>query len=213
MDKVSYEEIEDLFNNYCSEDAEPFLREILWEALEKQGLTSYSNEKEQALCFVYAFVIQMLCDEFFYIADEIDYYYEYEFPDEEPLSAVAVGWLYRDALGKQKHLSNIDDCFTTVVYKMFTDLVIEHRRTVAEPIFSLLGEDLLGKLFFFAVHGRLLNTNYDYDIDTEAEPFKSKEEFLSYCQNCPFDIIGDFPEYTANRLMDWLYSHSCAVDD
>lgn len=217
MDKVPYEDVKDIFQNMWCDSAEPFLHEVLWETLDKEGLTTYSNDKEYAMCLLYAYVLQMLCEEFSYMAYDEPYFYEFEVPYEEPLTEAAIGWLYRDVLSKGKY-SNLDECFTAKVADMFRELIIKFRYTVADPLFQQLGEDLLGKLFFFSMAGHPLD-NWEEDeetgelVEADPEPFVTKEAFLKYCQECDSFVIDALPDYNANRVTHWLYSHSCATDD
>ena len=207
MGKVPYEEVKEIFQNVWCNSAEPFLHEVLWETLDKAGLTTYSNDKEYAMCFLYAYVIQMLCEEFSCMAYDEPYFYEFEVPDEEPLTEAAIGWLYRDVLSKRKY-SNLDECFATNAAGIFADLILELRYTVADPLFQQLGEDLLGNLFFFSIAGHPLENE-----EADSEPFMTKEDFLKYCQECDFFVIDELSDYNANRVVHWLYSHSCAIDD
>lgn len=207
MEKVPYEEVKEIFQNVWCNSAEPFLHEILWETIDKAGLTTYSNEKEYAMCFLYAYVLQMMCEEFSCMAYDEPCFYEFEVPCEEPLTEAAIGWLYCDVLSKGKY-TNLDECFTAEVADMFRGLIFELRYTVADPLFQQLGEDLLGKLFFFSITGHPLGNE-----EADPEPFMTKEDFLKYCQECDFFVIDALSDYHANRVVHWLHSHSCAVDD
>lgn len=217
MDKVFFEDVEDIFSDIWCNSAECFLHEILWDALDKQGLTTYSNDKEYAMCFLYAHVLQMLCNEFSNMA--FDEYCSYDFnPDyEEPLTEAGIGWLYRDVLARENN-SNLNECFCTDVSEMFSVLIQKLRHTVADPVFKQLGDALVGKLFYFSVVGRQEpGTEYDEDtdeyIDVDPEPFLTKEEFLKYCQDSECCVWDDLPYYNAMRTWHWLSCHSCALDD
>lgn len=207
MKKVSYSDVEGYFHIIWPDGAESFFHEVLWDALDEIGLTSYVNDKEYALCHAYAFVLQMLCDEYSDMVDECKYYYDIELPYEEPLTEAAVGWLYRDVLN-QVNANNTDDCFDTDASKMFPRLIINLRRSVSEPLFNHLGVDLLTKLFFFSRRGCPLETDEYYENDSEPEKFRTKEEYLKYCQECPFNVLWDLPEYIAFLVMSWMDAHS-----
>lgn len=213
MDKVPYDEVKEIVHDIWCDSAEPFLHEVLWETLDKAGLTTYSSDKEYDMCLLYAYVLQMLCEEFNCMA----YDEPFEVPYEEPLTEAAIGWLYRDMLSKREY-SNLDECFAANAADMFADLILELRYTVADPLFQQLGENLLGKLFFFSIAGHPLE-NGEADKETgeiaEAapEPFMTKEALLKYCQECDSFVMDALPDDNANRVTHWLNRHSCATDD
>lgn len=207
MGKVSYGDVKDIFRNVWCDRAEPFLHEVLWETLDKAGLTTYSNNKEYAMCFLYAYVLQMLCEEFSDMAYDQHYFYEFEVPYEEPLTEAAIGWLYRDVLSKRTY-RNLDECFDADVVHMFRNLILELRYTVADPLFQQWGVGLLGNLFFFSTAGQPLKNE-----EAVPEPFMTKEAFLKYCQECDFFSIDELPGPNSDRVMHWLSCRSCMTDD
>lgn len=208
MNKVFYDEVAYVFRDVWVDSAEHLFHEIAWDCLEKEGYTTYSDEKMHAMIHVYAYVIQMLCEEFFDRAYDETCAYDYETPDEEPLTDAAIGWLYRDVLSKS-NADNMDEHFSSSAREMLVALMYELRYTVADVIFDQLGKQLVGTLLHFSVSGAPLQED---ETESPAD-FQTKEELLDYCKQVGF-VLEDVLTYeNAMRAWNWLDSHSCALDE
>ena len=207
MNRVSFDEVEDIFNDIWCDSKEQLFHEIAWDCLEKAGLTTYSDDKTYAQIYVYAYVIQMLCDEFSYMAYDELCVYEYEVPEEEPLTDAAIGWLYRDAICKY---DNASQCFSMNADEMLLGIMEEYRYKVADAIFDQLGDSLVGALLYFSIQGTPQQEN---DDENEPEYFHTTDDLLKYCKSLDFYFLDLFREHNAMQVQHWLDCHSCAIDD
>ena len=215
METVQFTDVEDIFSDIWRESCEGYLHEIAWDCLEEAGLTGFSSDREYAEVFIYAYVIQRLCEEFSFAAFDETFDDSYiERVTEEPLTDAAVGWLYRDFLEKA-HYSNIEECFSDNANDMFPFLVAELKGKVAEAIFMQLGDDVAGRLFFLAIRGKLIEATGDEENEEDIG-FQSKEELLDYCRKTPWsyiDLCGDLSYPNAVKTMTWIASHALAFEE
>lgn len=212
MNKVPYDEVKGYFQAIWANSAEPLFHEIAWDCLEKAGLTSYENGKTHALIHVYAYVIQMLCEEFSYFAYDETCNYDYEGPDEEPLTDAAIGWLYRDVIDTIGY-ANLDDCFSTSASEMLSELVGELRHVVADVLFDQLRQPPIESLLYYSIMWKPSRTSTGNASCIENQPFQTKEALLHYCANEDFCIEDVFDFSHASGILHWLSCRSCATDD
>ena len=203
MKTVPFEEVRPVFSPLWHDSAEPLLHEILWDCLTEKGLTVYFDEKSHALIHVYAYILQMLCEEFAYMAYDDPCPYEFDFCDEEPLTGAALGYLYGEKFGRSSKN------FTTDPNMMLNSLVEKLRHPVADVIFDRFGDFETGQLFFFAMNGEPLWENEN----TPSQPFRTKEELLSYCENLEECYLDHLKYDNESKVEHWTFSHSCAIDD
>ena len=208
MNRVSFDEVADIFNDIWCDSKEHLFHEIAWDCLDKAGLTMYSDDKTYAQIYVYAYVIQMLCDEFSYMAYDEFCAYEYDAPEEDPLTDAAIGWLYRDSLDTRE---DAGQCFSMSANKMFCALIKDYRHKVADAIFDQLGETTMGAVLFFSIHGKRL-AECDED-ESNIQAFQSKEELLAYSREIGIDALDHLTDYNGMRVWNWLETHSCSIDD
>lgn len=208
MDKVPFDEVKHIFHKNWVDSAEHLFCEIAWNCLEQAGYTQYSNEKTHAQIYVYAYIVQMLCDEFSHMAYDEPCAYEYEIFDEELLTDAAIGWLYRDHLST-KRVDNIDEHFSSNAHEVLVNFMFEMRYTVADVIFDQFGEYLVGTLLYFAVLGKPLED----DDDDLPMNFQTKDELLAYCKEVELSLEDVLTYNNAIRTWHWLESHSCMIDD
>ena len=209
MNQVSFDEVEDIFHDIWCNSSEHFFHEIAWDCLERAGLTTYSNEKTYALIYVYAYVIQMLCEEFSYVAYDELCEYNYELPEEEPLTDAAIGWLYRDCLSKEDDAA--DEYFSTDARDMLVDLMKQYRDRVADAIFEQLGEPTVGALLLFSIRGKRFAE--DCEDEYEIENFQSKEGLLNYSKSIGINALEMLSEYNGMQVWSWLETHSDSINE
>ena len=220
MSKVDFHEVSDIFYDLWCSSREDLFREIAWDCLDKAGMTTYVDERTHALIYLYAYVIQMLGEEFSAIAFDEYCAYDYEPYSSEPLTDAALGWLYREIL-EQEGYTDIDSWFSSDSQEILRELIFALRHRVADVIFRAFGDYQTGMLLYFAIKGKPLqieNDDYDEDDDDaepedEPEPFSTKEELIQYCKDLEFDFEDVLDFMHGTHLMHWLSCHSCAVDD
>ncbi len=217
MSKVDFYEVSDIFSDIWCNSRENLFREIAWDCLDKAGMTTYEDERTHALIYLYAYVIQMLDEEFSTIAFDEYCAYDYEPYSSEPLTDVALGWLYREVLQEEGY-TDIASCFSTDEQEILRKLIFVLRHRVADVIFQTFGDYQTGMLLYFAIKGEPLQEEYDeYSEDPEPpdepEPFSTKEELIQYCETLEFKFEDVLDFMNAVHLMHWLECHSCALDD
>ncbi len=210
---VAFDDVCNVLQTSWSDSEEWLFYEIAWDALERSGLTTYTNEKTHALIYVYAYVLQMIMEEFSFLAYDETFSYEFEPWGDEPLSDAAVGWLYRDCLTGYSSES-VELSFSQDVGEMLKELVIEMRYPVTEALFEQINNEKLGNLLYFSVNGvpetDVLQEGETED-DLEGYRFKTKEDLLSYCDKTELCLYDLLPEENAANVADWLIYHTYEV--
>lgn len=213
MKTVQYEEVSDLFQSRFVDSEEYLFHSIAWDCLTKAGFTAYSNEKERAHIYLYAYAIQLLCEEFYSMAYD-EYGYDLELFGEEPLTDAAIAELYRaliadDESVTEERLENMD------AGDMLAELVSSVQEKVESVIFDQLGSTLIGALLYNAVTGIPKEDGFCEDDDEEAqsdlfpinERFHTKEALLNYAKDMGNSFLFCLPDSNAMRLQEWISDH------
>ena len=203
MKTVQYEEVGYLIPSRFVDSEEHLFHSIAWDCLAKAGLTSYSNEKEQTYIYLYAYAIQLLCEEFHSLAfDESND--ELELFDQEPLTAAAIVDLYRDLVADdesmtEERMEDLDE------YHMLTDLVLSVQEKVEGAIFDQLGSTLTGALLYNAVTG--IPKEDESDLFPVNERFHTKEALMDYSKKMGKLYPLYLPDYHGMQILNWISDH------